>query len=315
MSIIERIKSICYSVLELFGLERKRKDKAVATPKDKLERLGSDILREKGNEIIKEFYKKSILGKITSNRWSGELLGVGDMVRIACMPKVSVVPTVPNTRAQWKDLIDTNHHKIIVEGHFDFASELPEITKNPSDISMNGYVLDVIANKLRLSAEDYVLKSEKLNTIHTMDSVNWNTDGASIFGSLIMAKSTVYPDDNLFAVIHPDMAACMLRKFNSTDLHNFSHFLKKGTINGYIGRVCGLDLYASALVPGNGTKENPYMAIAGGKEAITLVMALTQFELCPYMQDYFGSGIRGQICLDFDITYPEYLVRIPVYLE
>jgi hypothetical protein len=268
--------------------------------------------------LLAKFYAGSVCNVICNRNWDGDIKSSGDTVVIRQRPDIAMTPYVENQKVDWQDINDQSQ-ELTIDYSFIAATKLGIVDMHQMDINLQPEVVDEIANQSRLKIETTVLSSVPTSAANTLAYnlfTSWNTSASAlkyITRAQALLDKVNAPENDRWLLIHPSMAETFIQE---TALYALNAGTAKGALQaGFVAELAGFKIYKSPLVAGSGTAADPYQAIAGHIEAITLASQFTHFDVLTQMQDYVGVGIRCINCFGFKVTKPELLVGINGYLS
>jgi len=273
--------------------------------------------------LISKFYAASVCNVITNQHWQGEIKEKGNTVILRQRPDISVSPYVKNEKTIWTPINDVSQ-KLEIAYAFEAAVPLDIVDMHEFDINVQPELMDEIANRLRIRIETTILGSVYADAQSTIayNAFGTGTGTGATYSdwdatpTLFLSKAhelldmSFAPQEDRWLVMHPAM---MTRLKQAVPLYALNAGTVQGALQrGFVGELEGFKIYTSPFIPGAGTVANPYYAIAGHIESITLATQFTHFEVLPFLIDYTGQGLRAVNAFGFKTVKPDCLVALQV---
>lgn len=262
-----------------------------------------------------KFYADSLIAQVTNSNYEGDIKGKGDKVHIRKRPNVGVVPYVANTPTAWQDVVD-EEIQFTIDYAYSAAVKVDKVKMAQMDINVMSELQAEIA-KRQMNQEDTILfgavYADATSTVSSSGALQ-PVQGTANYIMAEVAQLRTKLDrlnidkDQRFLVVTPELEELMLQA--SAARFDASGYKNDGERYGkFAQKIYGFDVYVSNFIPGAGTSGNPYKCIAGHKAAITFARQVTEVDILPKLETYYGSGIKSLNVFGYKTVVPDALVR------
>ncbi len=262
-----------------------------------------------------KFYAESLVPQITNSNYAGEVSGKGDKVHIRKRPNVGVNPYVANTPTAWQDVVD-EELQFTIDYAYSAAVKVDKVKLKQMDINIMSELQTEIA-KRQMNQEDTILfgavYADATSTVSSGGALQPIQGTANYIMAEVAQLRTKLDRLNVdrgdrFLVVTPELEELMIQA--SAARFDASGYKNDGERYGkFAQKIYGFDVYVSNFIPGAGSAGNPYKCIAGQKAAITFARQVTEVEILPQLETYYGSGIKSLNVFGYKTVVPDALVR------
>lgn len=282
-------------------------------------------------QFIQKFYAGSITNYICNTNWEGSILGPGSILNLRLIPDITVTASDNDGDVNWQS-IQAGSLQLIINYAFNGAFWVTDTDRSQIDVDMEGALINELVNRLRLAVESTILGGAYASAANVITMATgataWNysaTPGQANTQAVTYVNQAqqyldvgagngidIAPWDDRYLVIHPNMRQGLI---NNPAFYALNAGTPEGALyTGWLGKVAGLNVLQSPLVPGAGTTASPYQSIAGHPEAITMATKFTNVQADILLPNKYGVGTRCQNFFGFLVSKPYLLVNLQVIL-
>lgn len=269
--------------------------------------------------MIVRYYAEDMLPKITTAKYTNELLSAGHGQKIVIRREPAFVTEDADVNAP------INYQNLDVDS---ISVELSYLKRTAAkmdqvDIKLTDLDLDAAIPRAMMKAHAEAVSATVLGSIYTGASSTvyssgttpyaWqtgNNSASALAAAFAQLSALKVPDDgNRSAVIHPYMAQYLTQIQPGWALN--SGMPKGAQITGHIGNYAGLNIFVSPLVPGAGTAANPFKAVVLHKDAVALAALIKEAWVGSLRPNYAGTGWSQDSIFGFAVAQPDGIVYMP----
>lgn len=252
----------------------------------------SNFIPEIWSDSINETLKKAqVLGKLCTQRWSGELSQKGDTVNILGVTTGAVASYDPSGTLVYGDLSDTSA-KLIVDQADSFSFGVDDIDKTQTLPGLVEAATTDYAYKLSDAMEQYIFgladTSAEVGTLldYTDDAYLTVANISAAIGAVVVAMDEAnVPSNGRWGVVSPAV-------YNLVVLAEIASLQSESAWGTGEAATCqGITLFKSNNVVKT-TSTTGVKNLFGQGEAIALANQLNEIEAIR-LQDAFRTGVRG----------------------
>lgn len=251
-------------------------------------------------KVMENLQEVMVYGHVARKDFEGELKK-GDRIIIRGYGDPTV-GTYTGAAISWETIDDTAIQLDITERKYT-AVKIDDVDKFQSDIEYMNRMSKRSAYKLAQLVDTTLAglygesSSAAVKTDATVDTATIISDITAFHTA--MAEANI-PDSEMWCIV-PFWAIDYLRMAGIRHADDLDDKAK----NGFVGRVLGVDLYASNNV--SGTKGSNEYPMAGSYDAIALVEQIKESDFFDKFEDTFGSGMRTLHVWGYKVVKPKEL--------